>query len=430
MAWGTLEMPTLTELAEEALAHARRLDAYTAAQGLPPVSLADDTLTSAQLPADLETARSALVDSAQMMKRLAQGPLGNMTEILYSFTDIISLQAVHTYDLPAQVPESGTASYADIARAVSLPESICRRLMVHAMENGIFEEVEGCVKHSAFSRMLAVDRESMQAVGMVLMELLPAGHRTLDALTRFPGSQKPTETGFNLANDTPLPLYKFLSQHPERLARFGMGMKFFSRADGFDLKFLAMGFPWREIDREDAVVVDCGGGVGTVSRHLATATEKLQFVVQDMAGPVALGRDTLPVELQGRVRFEEADFFTPQKLIGANVYFFRWILHNWSDAYCVRILRNLVPAMHAHSKVVIYEYILAEQPELKWSRKQGRNLDLVMMAGWNAEERSLSQLRQLFAQADERFELEGSWQPEGSTMTAVSFGWKGTKKDE
>lgn len=47
-----------------------------------------------------------------------------------------------------------------------------------------------------------------------------------------------------------------------------------------------------------------------------------------------------------------------------------------------------------------------------------------MMAGWNASERSLSQLHRLFEQADERFVLEGSWQPEGSTMTAVSFGWK------
>lgn len=240
------------------------------------------------------------------------------------------------------------------------------------MENGIFEEVQGRVGHSAFSRMLAVDCEAMQAIGMVLVELIPAGQRTLDALTRFPNSAEPTETGFNLAHDTKLPLYAFLSQDAERLGRFGTGMKFFSRGGGFDLKFLAKGFPWGEVDREDAVVVDCGGGVGTVSRRLAAATQKLRFVVQDLPGPVALGRETLPVELKDRVRYEEGDFFAEQKLLGANVYFFRWILHNWSDAYCVRILRNLVPAMRTHSKVLIYEYILAEEPELKWSRKQGR----------------------------------------------------------
>lgn len=240
------------------------------------------------------------------------------------------------------------------------------------MENGIFTEESGQVKHSAFSRMLATDPEIMHAVGLVISEFAPASGKVIEARDRFPGSEEPNQTGFNIAHDTSLPVYAFLSQHPDRMSRFGQGMKFFSRGGGFDLKYLEQNYPWKSIDQPGAVVVDLGGGVGTVSRRLAAFTENIRFVVQDLPGPVKMGQDTLPTELKGRVEYEVSDFMADQKLIGANVYFFRWILHNWSDTYCVKILRSLVPAMRRQSKVVIHEYILAEQPELKWTSKQGR----------------------------------------------------------
>jgi hypothetical protein len=85
--------------------------------------------------------------------------------------------------------------------------------------------------------------------------------------------------------------------------------------------------------------------------------------VQDLAGPVKIGCETLPSNLIGRVEYAKADFFADQTVIGAHVYFFRWTLHNWSDGYCVKILRSLVPAMKNHSKVKIYEYVLEEGPQ-------------------------------------------------------------------
>jgi hypothetical protein len=75
-------MPSLTELAEEILASAKCLDTYLDSKGLPSTSFQRDTLTD--LPPDLERARNALVDSTQTLKRLALGPIGVYTEILYS----------------------------------------------------------------------------------------------------------------------------------------------------------------------------------------------------------------------------------------------------------------------------------------------------------------------------------------------------------
>jgi hypothetical protein len=48
------------------------------------------------------------------------------------------------------------------------------------------------------------------------------------------------------------------------------------------------------------------------------------------------------------------DFFTPQTVV-ADVYLLRWILHNWSDKYCMRILRALIPALKPGARVVVNE---------------------------------------------------------------------------
>ncbi|PQE29668.1 O-methyltransferase family 2 protein [Rutstroemia sp. NJR-2017a BBW] len=110
------------------------------------------------------------------------------------------------------------------------------------------------------------------------------------------------------------------------------------------------------------------GGHGTVSQYLARETKDLEFIIQDLPGTVEAGRKTLPVDLKSRVRFMEHDFFTEQPVREADVYFFRWILHIWSDGYCKKILR----ALEKGGTVLVYEYVLGDGPETRVSRKQLR----------------------------------------------------------
>ncbi|KAJ5287206.1 O-methyltransferase [Penicillium angulare] len=423
-------MTTLTELAEQALVLARRLDDYTASKGLPPVSLDQDTLSLTDLPQELRDARHELGDKAQMIKRLANDPVRNLMETMFGFTDLASLNAVYEYDLPSKIPlepSNKTLSSSEIAQAAGMPPGICRRVIVHAMENGIFVDAgNDQVGHSSLSRLLATDPGAFQTVGMLLNELSPAALRIPEAIRKYGTSSEPNETAYNMVNDTDLPIYSFLEQRQSRRSRFGTTMGFFSREQGFNLEHLVNGFPWKSIDRSDAVVVDIGGGVGVVCHKLAEATERMKLIVQDLPVPVKLGQEQLPTEAKwkDRVQFMVADFLAQdQPLVGADVYFFRWILHNWSDEYCVKILRRVAPAMRAHSKVVIYDYILAEGPEFKWSRKHGRNLDLVMYACWNGSERTLADIKRIFQEADKRYVLEDVSLPAGSSMSVVSFGW-------
>ena len=240
------------------------------------------------------------------------------------------------------------------------------------MANQIFNESPpDHVVHTASSLLLIEDPESLDAIGFVTCDLVPASTKVTQALGKYPNSGEPNETGFNLEFDTPLPIFSFLAQHPERARRFGGGMRFFTKGESWDLKHLLSGYDWAALDRPGAVVVDVGGGQGGVARVLAGATRELKVIVQDLPGTADKGRELLAPELKGRVEFMGHDFFAEQVVRGADVYFFRWILHNWSDEYSVRILQALRPALKKGARVLIYEFVLREGSATKWTEKQG-----------------------------------------------------------
>lgn len=104
-----------------------------------------------------------------------------------------------------------------------------------------------------------------------------------------------------------------------------------------------------------------GGSQGHVSVAIAEKYPSLKFVVQElpsMRPPHVIGTLVTP-ELELRVCLTTHDFFTPQT-VTADVYYFRWIFHNWSDAYAIKILQNLVPALKPGARVLINDGILPE----------------------------------------------------------------------
>lgn len=78
----------------------------------------------------------------------------------------------------------------------------------------------------------------------------------------------------------------------------------------------------------------------------------LSVVIQDLPEVIAQASPS-----ETHISFMTHDFFTPQPVV-ADVYLFRWILHNWSDKYCVRILRALVPALKPGARIVINEHVM------------------------------------------------------------------------
>jgi 6-hydroxytryprostatin B O-methyltransferase len=71
-------------------------------------------------------------------------------------------------------------------------------------------------------------------------------------------------------------------------------------------------------------------------------------------GSASVSKD---LDLSSRVSFMQYDFFTPQT-VQADVYFFRHVLHDWSDADCERILKSLLPALKDGARILLSEGVM------------------------------------------------------------------------
>jgi ubiquinone/menaquinone biosynthesis C-methylase UbiE len=198
----------------------------------------------------------------------------------------------------------------------------------------------------------------------------PAATKMVAAMNKYPSSSEPNETGFNLAFNTSRPFYRELQATPERSRRFGAAMRWFTSGGRFAVHHLIKSYDWAAFDHDGGVVVDVGGGHGSISLALARATTHLRFIVQDLPVVAAQGAKSVPTELKDRVSFVAHDFFAPQPVQGAAIYFMRTVLHNWSDAYASRILAALLPALREGSRIVVYEYLPPDVATTAWSEKQ------------------------------------------------------------
>ncbi|MCJ1281752.1 hypothetical protein MMC26_001075 [Xylographa opegraphella] len=415
-------MDSLTQLAEEILATAKRLDAYTTAKNLPPVSFDEDSLR--ELPADVDAARKSLIDSTQTLRRLALGPVGTNLDIAYSATNVLSLRIIYEYRIPHIVPLSGSITYAAISQACGLPEDLVVRFLRHAMANHIFAEAApGHVCHTAFSRQYVTDAAFCDTMGMLTCEVDPCYGKVVDVLASYPDSGAPNETAYGLAHGTSLPMYAFLTEHPERARRFGSAMRWFTKDEVWDLKHLVSSYDWASLDRPGAVLVDVGGGEGGVAQVLAAATQQLKFVVQDLPDTAKRARELLPAAFHDRIEFAAHDFYTDQP-VAADAYLFRWIMHNYSDPACVQILRALIPALRDGARVLVYEIVMPDTPITSYTEKIQANVDLIMLAMFNSCERTKDAWRKLFAAADERFVFATIISVPGSELSVIEFIWK------
>jgi ubiquinone/menaquinone biosynthesis C-methylase UbiE len=131
-------------------------------------------------------------------------------------------------------------------------------------------------------------------------------------------------------------------------------MTLFQNSPGMEPSLFVNSYDWTGVSK----VVDIGGSHGIVIIKLASKNPKIECIVQDVSKVVEEGKLLVTKDVAERVTFMEHDFSTEQPVKGADVYFLRWIFHNWSDKYCIQILRNLAPALKKGARVVVNEYLV------------------------------------------------------------------------
>lgn len=60
------------------------------------------------------------------------------------------------------------------------------------------------------------------------------------------------------------------------------------------------------------------------------------------------------------------DYFTPQPVVGADVYLYRFVFHNLYDEKAIDVLRAAIPALKTGAKILINDECLSEPGEVRW----------------------------------------------------------------
>ncbi|MFD4742451.1 methyltransferase [Streptomyces virginiae] len=184
--------------------------------------------------------------------------------------------------------------------------------------------------------------------------------------------------------------FSHLARHPELSADFNTAM---SQATSETAAALPRAFDFSRF----ASVTDVGGGNGTLLAAVLEAHPALSGVVFDTADGLAEAAKTLARHgLEERCSLTAGDFFqsVPQ---GSDAYLVKSILHDWTDAQAVTILRHCRKALPAGGVVLIVEPVL---PEVVGAQDDGTYLsDLNMMVNVGGRERTRADFEEVCHQA-------------------------------
>jgi hypothetical protein len=271
-----------------------------------------------------------------------------------------TFHAIYRFNLASSFPIDGEASFSSIAAKVGVPESDIQRIIRTAITHRIFAEPsKRVITHTAISKAIATTPLLYSWLGLVTEEIWPASTRIVDAIEKWPGSEEPNETGYNLFSNQFDTYFDGLKKDPKRGRRFADCMTFFHAGAKWERDGLIRFYDWESVISDGSgLVVELGGSKGDMCIDLARHYPRIRCISQDL--PDVVSGVEVPEDVKGRVEVVAHDFFTEQSVKGADVYLFRWIFHDWSDKYAVRILRNLMPALKNGARVVIGEVCLPE----------------------------------------------------------------------
>ncbi|KAL9111623.1 MAG: hypothetical protein Q9227_003896 [Pyrenula ochraceoflavens] len=453
----------LTELSSVISEKTAQLTERLEDQGFPNPSFAWDS--PADLPQDPQTRqlRNELISATEELRDLTVGASDSLRYLTWN-NDAVSLHAVSAFKIAQHVPAPpGSISYGALSAATSLPVSTLYRILRHAMCNRIFAETsDGEVVHTAMSRLLADNQASRDWVGMFTEDLWSASTRTVDAFKEWPGSEEPAETG--VAKLWGKGWFELIKGDSERAKRFGGAMRSMAEGPGWEEKWVVEGWNWGALGKAKIVdvsifvllVLECvvfhtrliflrattgkeaaansetqvAGATGNISIALARAFPSLDLVVQDLPHMVPHAEANIPADLHSRIAVQAYDFFTPQPVTDADVYFYRNDFHNWSDAYALKMLAALKPAMKQGARLLIIDTVLPAKGEADaFEEKLVRTLDILMLFSINAKERELADWESLL-------ERSGGWgfvdakKQAGSKLWVLEWKWEGEFKGQ
>jgi hypothetical protein len=201
----------------------------------------------------------------------------------------------------------------------------------------------------------------------------------------FPSTVKTGKPAFDMVFD--MPVFDWLGQQPDEARRFSETMV---TVHGTEPPAVAAAYDFSSC----SVIVDVGGATGNLLAHVLAKHARPRGVLFDL--PQAM--TDAPARLRAfgvedRVTIQAGSAFDAVPS-GADVYMLSHVIHDWSEAHCVTILRNCRAAMTATSRLLLIELVLRVGNAPGFG-----SADMVMMTLTGGAERTAGEFESLLARA-------------------------------
>lgn len=259
-------------------------------------------------------------------------------------------------------------AFEDLAQRCDLDVVTLRRVMRSLIAIRIFcEPRKGFVAHSPTSKILIEHPLAYRWLEFTYEEIWPSTTKAVDAMTEWPGSEEPNQTGFSLSRNRAKSFWDIVPTDPVRSSRFSDAMQFLFSAPAFSADHLIRSLDWNQGECPK-LLVDIGGSSGVIAAQILRKFSSLEkAIVQDL--PAVIESASSPSDLGNRLELTTHDFLTPQP-VAADVYLLRLILHDWSDKYARMIIKNLIPALKSGARIIVNDMCLPEPGHLSKHHEQ------------------------------------------------------------
>jgi hypothetical protein len=182
-------------------------------------------------------------------------------------------------------------------------------------------------------------------------------------------------------------IFDYFAKHLDEAASFTESMSNLSRASALDIAAV--------LDTQGVTLaLDIGGAGGDVVRAMMRANPELNGGVFDLPhiAPAA-GEAAKADGLDERFTTVGGDFF--DSVPPADLYVLKYILHDWDDASCVRILQNCRAQLAKGGRIAVVDHVVddAGRPGL------APLMDMNMLAMTGGRERQIAEFDALFTAA-------------------------------
>jgi len=146
-------------------------------------------------------------------------------------------------------------------------------------------------------------------------------------------------------------------------------------------------------------VMDVAGGPGGIAVEIGKRHPHMRGILMDLPPMCKMAEEHIRSNgVHGRFVTASADLLAGPYPSGADVITLGWILHDWSDERCRKILRNCFDALPSGGALLVIEAVLNNDFS---GSKYAHALDLVMLVALEsgARERSEAEYRDLLEQA-------------------------------